>query len=88
MRTGIKRRVKEIANRSNENQVFHAFLAEEYDGIGQYIKISLSRHSLSAGVRARISVGDFGTSQTMPVGTPVSVFVYRGLVEIISMGAK
>lgn len=88
MRTGIKRRVKEIADRSNEHQVFPAFLAEEYDGIGQYVKVSLSRISVAAGVRARVASGDFGTGQTMPVGTPVSVFVYRGIMEIISMGVK
>lgn len=88
MRTKISRRIKEIVGRSNEQQIFQAYLAEEYDGIGQYTKVSLSRISTSTGIRARIASGDFATGQTMPVGTPVSIFVYRGNVEILSMGVK
>jgi hypothetical protein len=63
-------------------------LAESYDGLGQYIMVGLSRGSTSVCYKARIASGDFNTGTAMPIGTPVSVVIYRGKVEIISMGAR
>lgn len=82
------RLVREIAKTANRPRVFRAFLAEEYDGIGQYVKLTLSRNAVTVALRGRLSSGDFGTGQTVPEGTPVSVFSYRGQLEILSMGAK
>ena len=65
-----------------------AKLAEDYDGIGQYVLVSLSGSSTGAAYKARLGSGDFGTGQVIPKGTPVTVFSYHGLMEILSMGAK
>lgn len=81
-----KAAVKEIA--PNPRRIFRGRLAEDYDGIGQYISVSLAGASVGSAYKARIASGDFGTGQVIPRGTPVSVFVYRGTVEILSMGAK
>ena len=80
--------VRRSGQQANRHRIYRAFLAEEYDGIGQYVKITLSRNSVTSGLRARLCSGDFGTGQTIPAGTPVSVFSYRGQLEILSMGAK
>lgn len=80
--------VKRLSKTANRQRIFRAFLAEEYDGIGQYVKVTLSRNAVTVGLRARLGSGDFGTGQTIPEGTPVSVFSYRGKLEILSMGAK
>lgn len=69
-------------------RVFRAFLAEDYDGIGQYILVALAGSSVASAYKARIAVADFGTGQVIPRGTPVSVFCNRGQIEILSMGAK
>jgi len=83
-----KRLVREATQEANPRRVFRAFLAEDYDGIGQYILITLAPSSTAAGYKVRIASGDFNTGQSMPRGTPVSVFSYRGNMEVISMGAK
>ena len=80
--------VRKLSETKNRHRIFRAFLAEEYDGIGQYVKITLSRNAVTVGLRARVASGDFGTGQTIPAGTPVSVFSYRGQLEIMSLGAK
>lgn len=70
------------------NKVFRGRLAEDYDGIGQYVMVSLGGASVGAGFKARVAAGDFGTSQIIPAGTPVAMFIDRGQIEIMSMGAK
>ena len=81
-------RVRELGKTDNRRQVFGARLAEDYDGIGQYVLVALSRGTTGAAYKARVASGDFGTGQVIPFGTPVSVFSNRGILEIISMGAK
>lgn len=81
-----RRTIKEIQPRSR--QTYFAKLAEDYDGIGQYVLVALSSSSVGAAYKARIASGDFGTGQVIPAGTPVTVFSYRGLLEILSLGAK
>jgi hypothetical protein len=88
MRTPLKQRVREIADQTNREHVFYAYLAEDYDGIGQQVKVALARSSTSSGLMARVASGDFGTGQRIPAGTRVSVFSYRGRIEILSLGAK
>ena len=80
--------VRRIAKTAHQPRVFQAFLAEEYDGIGQYVKLTLSRNAVTAALLGRLGSGDFGTGQTIPEGTPVSVFSYRGHLEVLSLGAK
>jgi len=62
--------------------MFRAFLAEDYDGIGQYVTITLSQGAVTSGLKGRIASGDFGGSRVFPVGTPVVAFSYRGQVEV------
>lgn len=83
-----RRRLTEISSGFNQPRIYHAYLAEEYDGIGQYAKIQLSRTSTSAGFMARVAAGDFGLGNKFPSGTPVTVFISRGQAEILTLGAK
>lgn len=77
-----------IAEQRVKPGIYHGRLAQEYDGIGQYVLVSLSMASVSAAYKARVASGDFGTGQKFPVGTPVSLSVYRGKIEILSLGSK
>lgn len=88
MRTQPKRAIRERSQEINRTRIHRAFLAEEYDGIGQYVMITLSRNAVTAAFRVRIASGDFGTGQTVPSGTPVAVFSNRGQLEVLSLGAK
>lgn len=83
-----KARIKNLSKEENRSRVSRARLAEDYDGIGQYVLINLAKSSTSSAYKARIASGDYGTGQTMPAGTEVSIISYRGHLEIISMGAK
>lgn len=58
------------------------FLAEDYDGIGQYILVSLARSSSSALYKGRIAAGDFAGGRSFPAGTPVHIAMYRGQAEV------
>ena len=81
-----RRTIKEIQPKIR--QTYYGRLAEDYDGIGQYVLVSLSRISVGAAYKARVASGDFGTGQVIPIGTPVTIFSYRGQLEILSLGAK
>ena len=83
-----QRQVGNIALRAVKKGIYHGRLAEEYDGIGQYVLVSLSMSSVSAAYKARVAAGDFGTGQRFPVGTPVTLSVYRGKIEVLSLGNK
>lgn len=84
----VKQRIGEIAKVANPDTVHYAYLAEDYDGIGQHVKVSFARSSTSVGLLARLASGDFGTGQVIPAGTKVSVYSHRGRIEILSLGAK
>jgi hypothetical protein len=88
MRTTLQRRVKELSRQENRPRAFRGRLAEDYDGIGQYVLVSLSSGSVSSAYKARIASGDFGTNQRIPKGSLVTVISYHGQIEIISLGAK
>ena len=83
-----RRQVGNIAKQAVKKGIYHGRLAEPYDGIGQYVLVSLSMGSVSSAYKARIAAGDFGTGTKFPVGTPVSISVHRGRVEILSLGNK
>lgn len=80
--------IRKISREENRARVHRAYLAEDYDGIGQFVLTALARSSTSSGLRTRVASGDFGTGQVIPVGTPVTVISIRGQLEIISMGVK
>jgi len=80
MRECLPRRVRELSRRPS--RIFRAYLAEDYDGIGQYISITLSQGSSSKALKGRIASGDFGGSRIFPEGTPVVVASYRGQLEV------
>lgn len=83
-----REQIRRISQRVNRERVYPGKLAEDYDGIGQFVLVSLSQSSVSTAYSARIAAADYGTGQRIPAGTPVSVISYRGRLEIISMGAK
>jgi hypothetical protein len=80
--------IRDISKSTVRQRIHHGRLAENYDGIGQHVLVSLSQSSTSAAYRAKVAAGDFGTGQVIPVGTKVSVISIRGQLEIVSMGAK
>jgi len=82
----IKRLVHEVS--PSKQRIYRGTLSEEYDGIGQYVMVALAGSSMSSAYRARLASGDFGTGQTIPRGSPVSVFSNRGQLEVLSLGAK
>ena len=88
--SGIKprRKVQQLSEEENRGRIHRGSLAEDYDGIGQWVLVALAGSSTSSAYRARVAPGDFGTGQVIPVGTPVSVFISRGLIEVLSLGAK
>lgn len=83
-----RQRIKDLAKTANPSRVVHGYLAEDYDGIGQYVLVALARSSVGSAYRARVAAADFGTGQQIPIGTPVSLFVLHGQMEIMSMGIK
>jgi hypothetical protein len=58
-------------------------LAEDYDGIGQYVMVSLSQSSVAAAFKARVAAGDFGGRRRIPMGTRVPVISIRGQLEVL-----
>lgn len=66
----------------NRPGLYRGKLAEDYDGIGQHVLVSLSSSSVGAAYRARVAAGDFGGNRQFPAGTPVTLHSYRGLVEV------
>lgn len=64
-------------------RIYTGYLAEEYDGMGQYVMVSLARSSTSVAMKARIAAGDFGGSRRFPAGTRVPVVSVRGQLEVL-----
>lgn len=88
MTVPITQRLRELNQEANRDRIHYAYLAEDYDGIGQYVLVALSRASTAAALKARVASGDFATGQVIPSGTVVSVFTYHGRLEVLSLGAK
>ena len=83
--TNLKRQVQKIAKDENRSPILIGYLAEDFDGISQYVAVRLSRGS-SASALARVSIG--GTSGKLPIeeGAKVSVIMKKGTLEVISLG--
>lgn len=74
------RRIQELAQ--HPSGMYRAYLGEDYDGMGQYVLVALSRSAMGSGYKARIASGDFGGRRTFPAGTPVVVRSDRGTLEV------
>lgn len=83
----IQQRITEIAKKATGPALKRGYLAEEYDGIGSNVAIKLSTGSSSAAL-ASVAAGAFGTEQTVPAGTVVTVIEYQGKLEVVSLGSK
>lgn len=83
-----RRLIERISKDANRPRVHRGRLAEDYDGIGQYVMVMLSEGSSSVAYRAKLAIGDFGTGEKIPAGVIVTVTSYRGQLEVISLGAK
>jgi hypothetical protein len=83
--TTLKRQIEKIAKEENPVEVRIAYLAEDFDGIGQYVAVRLSRGSSSSAL-AKVSIG--GTSGKFPLeaGARVAVVMVKGTLEVISLG--
>jgi hypothetical protein len=88
VRTSVRprRRIQEVVQ--NPRRTFNGKLAEPYDGIGQYVLVAIAGSSVAGAYKARVASGDFGTGMYYPAGTPVSIFSYRGQIEILSLGLR
>lgn len=62
--------------------IYRGRLAEDYDGIGQYVLVALAGSSTSSAYKARVAAGDFGGGRVIPRGSPVSVASHRGNLEV------
>lgn len=80
IRTNPRRAIQELSRGSA--RMFKAYLAEGYDGIGQYVKIALTKGGVTNALQGRIAAGDFGGGRTFPEGTPVVVAVQHGHMEV------
>lgn len=80
MRT-VKGRIRELTR--IPSRVSFGYLAEPYDGIGQYVSVTLAKASTAAAYKARVAAGDFGGGRIFPAGTRVPVFSHRGQLEVL-----
>jgi hypothetical protein len=79
----IKASVKEISKTASPRDSRLAYLAEDYDGISQYVLIRLSRGSTSSAL-AMVPGSSYRIPQT--AGTPVAVVGINGVFQLVSMG--
>jgi hypothetical protein len=81
----VKRAVREASQDANPKQVRRAYLAEAYDGIGQYVNVALSTGSSSSAIARVPNSGVYKVP--LEAGAPVSVTVHRGSVEVVGLGS-
>ena len=81
----MKRQIEKLSKAENPPQVRIGYLAEDFDGIAQYVLVRMSRGS-SSSARARVSIG--GVSGKFPIesGARVTLVLVKGTVEVISLG--
>lgn len=75
-----RRAIQEEARK--KDGIYRGRLAEDYDGIGQYVLVALAGSSTSSAYKARVAAGDFGGGRVIPRGSPVSVASHRGNLEV------
>jgi hypothetical protein len=80
----VKRLVREVSQNASPREVKRAYLAEPYDGIGQYVLVALSLGSSSSAI-ARVT----GAGYKFPIeaGAPISVTFNNGSIEVVSLGS-
>ena len=61
MRKLARTRIGQNSKTVNRPRIQAGYLAEDYDGIGQYVLINTSLGSVATSYRARLAAGDFGT---------------------------
>lgn len=83
--TSPRKLVKDLSISSNPKQVKIGYLAEEFDGIAQYILVQLARGSSSSAL-ARISIGGGSSKYPLETGAKVSIVFVNGSLEVISLG--
>lgn len=83
----LRAKVAAISAAKNPIPVTRGRLAEDYDGIGEFVAVSMSRGSTSAAL-AKVAPGAATTGQSIPAGTQVSVISQHGHLEVVSMGSK
>jgi hypothetical protein len=81
----VRSAVTTLARQAAPKQVRRAFLAEDYDGIAQYVNVSLSLGSSSSAI-ARVAVSG---SYRVPLesGAEITVTVQKGTVEVVGLGS-
>lgn len=79
--SGPARIVKERGHKPQG--IYRGRLSEPYDGIGQYVSVALAGSSVGSAYKARVAAGDFGGGRIFPKGTPVTVFSFRGNLEVM-----
>jgi len=75
--TAIKKAVK-IPPR-----IYKAYLAEDYDGISQYVLTKLTHGGVSSALKLRVAAGDHSGHTPAPVGTPVKITSINGTTEVL-----
>jgi hypothetical protein len=83
--TSIKKSITNLAEEVNTPKIRFGYLAEDYDGLSQYVLVSLSRGSSSAAL-ARVSIGGGAYKFPLENGALVSVVSINGVLEVISLG--
>jgi hypothetical protein len=79
-RDTARQQVRDVSRRPA--RMVKAYLAETYDGIGQVVKVAMTRGGVTNAINARIAAGDFGGGRTFPEGTPVMVMSAHGQLEV------
>jgi len=79
----VKRMVRDVAQNAAPREIKRAYLAEDYDGVGQYVLVSLSLGSSSSAL-ARVTVP--GYKFPIETGCPISVTMNNGSIEVVSLG--
>lgn len=81
---GIRRELEVIGTKPSGT--YRARLAEDYNGITQFVAVTLSGSSVGAAYNAKVAAGDFGNLKFFPKGTPVVVASHRGKLEVLTLG--
>lgn len=68
-------------------RIYRAYLAEDYDGISQYVLTKLTHGGVSSAYKARVAAGDHSGHTPMPEGSPVVVTSVNGTLEVL-LGQK
>lgn len=81
----FKHKIEQLSKEVNPPQVRLAYLAEDFDGISQYVLIQMSRAS-SSSAYAKVSIGGGSGKFPLEAGAKVGVIMVKGTLEVISLG--